>query len=521
MCIIKNISAQKNGAENTFLLNEITNKIDNYYILNPTEKFHCSFKPYLYLTLKEANDSAFNYSSFSIDHHRFLQKTIREKPNYRNRVEMQLLPVLDMQAGYDFFRNKFLSETSGGIYIRTDINNDFSAAITLQGGKINFPDFTDSIVQITKIIPGMGIAHGKNNEYQWTNFVGYASYTPHRLFNFQIGKDKHFIGDGYRSLLLSDVSNSYPYARMSLNVWKIQYSVWYSLFKDVGLGNGIKNNFKNKYGAFHYLSWNINKYINLSFFESVVWQGTDSNRVRNFDVNYLNPITFYRPVEYSLGSADNELMGINFNCRMFKKLKFYTQFVLDEFYLKEIKLSRGWWANKQGIQAGLKYINAFNVKNLFFQCEFNAVRPYTYSHGSIQQNYSHFNQPLAHPFGANFYEGVAILSYKRKNISLDIKCVYATLGKDTINTKSNMGQNIFSSYTTRPYDYGHYIAQGVKTQFLQTDVKLSFYIVPEMNLRLELGYIQTNITNELTFNRRTPFIYVGIRSSFHNFYRDL
>jgi hypothetical protein len=335
-----------------------------------------------------------------------------------------------------------------------------------------------------------------------------------------------FIGDGYRSLLLSDVATNYPYFKTTLNIWHLQYSSWYSWFYDVSAANGVKKDFKNKFGTFHYLSWNVTKNFNLSAFENVIWQGTDTNRHRGFDVNYLNPVIFFRPVEYSLGSSDNAMLGFNTSWVIAKRLKLYGQVVLDEFYLKEIRARDGWWANKQGFQAGAKYVDAFGVKRLSLQGEFNYVRPYTYSHGSPQQSYSHYNQPLAHPFGANFKEAIGIVSYRHHRYRLDGKLIYAETGKDTTGSVISMGQNIFLSYTQRPMtgvyknDHGHFTGQGVKTTFLQAELRYTFYLVADLNLRLEAGVIQRLYKNEKGFDRETPFIYAGIKTNLYNSYRD-
>ena len=53
---------------------------------------------------------------------------------------------------------------------------------------------------------------------------------------------------------------------------------------------------------------------------------------------------------------------------------------------------------------GGKYFDAFTVKNLDLQGEMNMVRPYTYTHYDSTANYTHYNQPLAHPLGAGFAE---------------------------------------------------------------------------------------------------------------------
>src|SRR5687767_15679558 len=113
-------------------------------------------------------------------------------------------------------------------------------------------------------------------------------------------------------------------------------------------------------------------------------------------------------------------MGANVNATLFNKIKVYAQLAMDEFFLKEIRQRRGWWANKQGWQFGAKYINAFGIKGLRIQAEYNEVRPYTYTHGLPDQNYSHYGFALAHPLGANFREiiGMAELRKDRWELAL-------------------------------------------------------------------------------------------------------
>jgi hypothetical protein len=407
----------------------------------------------------------------------------------------------------------------GGLMARLNINNDFTLEGTAFAANVTYPFFTDTFVKSSMLIPGMGMAYKAGaNAYSYSAFTGYASYSPNKIFNFQLGNGKHFLGDGYRSLLLSDVAANYPYFRINANVWNIQYNVWYTWMKDITNSGGLKNKFQDKFSTMHYLSWNVVKEFNISVFENVVWQGSDTNRTRGFDANYLNPIIFFRPQEFSVGSPDNAFIGLNMSGKIFSCLKLYGQLALDEFFLKEIRARRGWWANKQGWQLGLKYINALNIKGLSLQAEYNEVRPYTYTHGSIPQNYAHYGQPLAHPFGANFKEYLGTLSYRKARFIFSIQGMYAIIGKDT--TGSNVGQNIFVTYTTRPFEYGHKTTQGNKHTLMQSDIRLTYLLIPQMNLRLELGYIQRSHSDEKGFELQNPYIYFGIKTSFWNFYRD-
>lgn len=505
-------------AQNSFINQETQQSIDYWNIKTPDFEFHSSFKPYLFSSLQNFSDTSVKFSHHPIKNF-FLSKTLNEGPNKRNQYNIQVLPIIDLQSGYDILSSRILSETIGGAHAKLNINNDFTFALTAIGGRVSYPGFIDTTIQTTALIPGLGRAF-KNSDgsYNFSNVTGYVSYSPNKIFNVQLGNDKHFIGDGYRSLLLSDFSNSNPYFGINTNIWRIQYNVWYSWMKDFSRYDGSQKSLQNKFGTFHYLSVNILKELNISFFENVVWQGTDTNRVRTFDVNYLNPIVFYRPQEYSVGSADNSMMGLNISGKMFGCLKLYAQVVADEFFLKEIRAKKGWWANKQGWQFGAKYINALKVKGLTLQVEYNEVRPYTYTHGSVQQNYANYGQALAHPFGANFKEYLGFVSYRTQRWMLSFQGLSAVIGMDPYGI--NLGQNIFLSYTTRPYEYGHKTTQGNKRKLMQSDIKLTYYLIPQMNLRAELGYIQRSIKDQAGYDLQSPYIYFGIKSSIHNFYRD-
>lgn len=217
--------------------------------------------------------------------------------------------------------------------------------------------------------------------------------------------------------------------------------------------------------AAHFLSVNILKNLNIGLFESVIF-----SRNNAFELQYLNPLILYRTVEQMLGSPDNVLMGMNWRYDFLKRFSFYGQVVLDEFVFSKVFARKddpqyGWWANKQGFQAGLKYVDVGGLKGLDMQLEYNTVRPYTYSYIDSTANYTHYNQPLAHPMGANFRELIAILRYQPiKGLHLRAQLNMSTYGLDTLG--SNWGSNIFSSYTTYEREFGNVTAQGVKTNLL-------------------------------------------------------
>ena len=232
----------------------------------------------------------------------------------------------------------------------------------------------------------------------------------------------------------------------------------------------------------HHLSFNITPNLNVGFFETVVF-----SRNNHFELQYLNPVILYRTIEQANGSADNVLIGLDAKWNFLKRFQLYGQLMLDEFVFRELFLEpNGWWGNKYGVQLGLKYIDAFGIDHLDLQGEYNMARPYTYSHRDSSAHYSHYDQPLAHPLGANFREFIFKLRYVPiHKLVLEARLIRANFGEDIDN--ASWGMNIFKSDLFRINDYGNETTQGLFTQTTLMGLDLSYQI--RHNVFLDLQYL--------------------------------
>ncbi len=489
--------------------------IDKYYN-SKTENFQTFSKPYLYVDVHQIKDSSAVFP-------RLLSGTKAEAFDKKTKkIDIEIYPILNAVNTYQLNPNRIASDISIGGNLLGNIGSKFSFNVKALAGKVIAPDFMDSIIGATQVVPGMGIAYRSNRDsarkqYAYQYYTGYLSYSPSKLVNIQLGQDKQFFGDGYRSLFLSDVAAPYPFLKITTRVWHLTYINLYTIMKDATNPSGLKKDRLTKYGTFHYLGWNVTKRIQIGLFESIIWQGSDSSRYRGYDVNYLNPILFFRPTEYSLGSSDNAFAGFSFKIKLFKKQQLYGQLLLDEFLLKELKVQNGWWANKYGIQGGFKSFDLFTIRRLNFQTEVNYVRPYTYSHGSVQQNYGHMNQPLAHPLGANFAESATFINYRYKRLFIEAKCVYAVYGADDAGV--DYGGNIFISYNKRRSDYHNVVTQGIKTDLITASLRAAYMLDTKMNLKIELGFAE-RVERTVIKTTQTPFVFIGIRMDLNNSYTD-
>ncbi len=378
------------------------------------------------------------------------------------------------------------------------------------------PAYWEEALGAPDISPGYGVRNGKRVQ----RFSGQIQMRPSTHFTLRLGRGQHFFGNGHRSLLLSHNSDANPYLRLDSEFGRFHYVNLYSKLQHLrGPASDRDRERESKYGAFHYLSFEASDRWSFGFFESVIWQGKDSTNPRGFDADYLNPVIFYRPVEYAQGSSDRVLMGLDIEYRAFSSLKLYFQGMLDEFLLDEMLAGRGWWGNKYGVQGGFHWEEAFGSPHLSWRMEFNTVRPYSYSHGSAVQSYSHRGRPLAHPLGANFMEGLSILQWRNGPWGVRAEGLYARYGNDPSRRRS-FGRDPLKPYQWRVRDYGNRTGQGKGRELLFAELQGSYLLDEQSGLRGGLAVAGREVRMERGKKERWLMGRVFLRSSLFPRYRD-
>lgn len=445
---------------------------------------------------------------------------------------MTLDPGVDLQAGKDSdagintYNNTRLVTVQGGI---GDKINFFATIYESQG---RFADYFNRYAERIRpdggnpaIIPGRGIAKRfREDSYDYPIATGHVSYRASEHFNVQLGHGKNFIGDGYRSLLMSDNASPYPFVKLNTSFWKIKYTnTWMSL-RDVRPEVTESGSYRTKFMANHYLSYNVTKRLNIGLFESVIWENDND---RGFDFNYINPVIFYRAIEFSTGSrGGNALIGLTGKYKFTDRINMYSQLIIDEFSSKDIFGGDGSYKNKIGYQLGLKYYNAFGLDNLYLQAEYNRVRPYTYSHNSVTLNYGHNNQSMAHTLGANFSEFIGIARYHYGRFYGNAKIVLAKRGFEfnTADDQRFYGSDIYGTEDARVGDNGNTLAQGNTTDFFHGELEAGYLINPATNLKLYGSLIvrdfKPQVNTEVVFENNTTWVNFGIRTDLFNWYYD-
>jgi len=499
----------------------------NEDVYSTKTRLHTSLKSYIIdSVLQHRYDSLMNYGADDQKHSWVHRKLFNEHlfdvktPEYTFFGDY--LP--DLTVGRDFSGKRTTWLNTRGFQLGGTIGKNFYFYTNGFENQAVFPEYLTTYINQVGVVPGQAYdrTFGTKRTKDWSDVTGIVSYTPIKYLNITAGQDKTFIGDGYRSMLLSDFASSYPSLKLTGTLGNVQYMVMYSYMV---APNDRPDQYaigpRNKWAVFHYLDWNVNNRLSLGFFDAIVWPKIDpsTGHNRGFDFSYATPIIFLRPVDASNGSPGNAVIGFTGKYKISDGITTYGQFVLDEFEAKSFFSGDGSSRNKYSVQFGIKGADLFNVKALNYLVEYNSATPYTYSEGLDNiNNYAEQEEPLAHPFGANFREVVGLLNYSYKRFDFSGEVDYGYYGLDV--NGLNYGKDPFQLWNLPAKETGNYIGQGLTTKMSYVEGKVAYMLNPKYNLRIELGGLYRLEKND-QFNDKTTMITIGLRSSFRTLYTDI
>lgn len=404
--------------------------------------------------------------------------------------------IPDFQVGRDFAGNgKTTWLNTRGFQAGGTITDKFFFYTSGYENQGVFADYVDEFINTNRVVPGQMYGKIGKETQDWAYVSAIVSYAPVKNINLSLAYGKDFIGDGYRSMLLSDVSSNKTSFKFNgtfgdvsiLSIWSYMLSPRETENEEFSRSRSLR-----KYGAFQYIDWNATKELSLGIFHSFMWGNRSS--------------IYYMPDSSGLALPEGESnmiqVGVNAKYKVLDKASLYGQVLLS----KNI-----------GAQIGIRGFDAFGIRNLNFLGEFNMAQPYTYTDGDPLTSYSNYHQPLAHPFGANFNEFVGIVNYSFQKFDFSLQGNYGTYGLDP-NSTDNYGKDIFKPYY-EPYDQGASIGQGLKTNLAYLDGRVAYILNPRYNLRLEAGAVFRRESNK-EWTKNTGMLTLGLRASFRNLYYD-
>jgi hypothetical protein len=406
--------------------------------------------------------------------HKPLWRTLYRSPAFLYETDgadfsLRVNPILDLQVGWDAEEERPVYVNQRGLQVRGSVDGCVFFFTEVTETQARFPDYVNRRIARDLAVPGFGFyktnrsdLFGVSDARDLLNARGYVAFRLTTHIGLRLGTGRHFLGNGQRSLLLSDFSNNAPFLELNTRIGRIHYqNLWMELTaaSNTSLPGDVA--LPRKYLAAHSLGIQINPAFELTLFEAVVF-----SRNNRFDLSYLNPVIFYRAVEQAAGSPDNVLLGLNVRADAFQQVR--------------------------GLQA-----------------EYNTVRPYTYSHRDSSARYTHYRQPLAHPLGANFRELLAILHWQPlPRWQLKVHAAHMVIGEDE--NDLNWGNNPLLSSDTRVREYENVTTQGARSRILMAGAVITWEVFH--NAFFELSFLSRHQQSDLPdYTRQTTMLCSGFR----------
>lgn len=327
--------------------------------------------------------------------------------------------------------NRSLFQNTRGVHAEGDLFENFSFSTSFFENQCRVTYFEDvyyrSLGELYKkptsyqsqnaVIPGMGRTKAfKVDGFDYAFAMGYVAYQAHKNLRISGGNNPQFIGDGHRSILLSDNSFCAPYLRVD---WSINNKLRFTFHRSRLLNllrkpvsSSAESYYESKGYSVNYFTYTPLESFSISLFEGSIWNRGDSVESKFSHPLYYNPIPIISPLALKDKGEVATLLGLNLTYQLAEKHRVYGQIAIND--LNEDKFA---W------QLGYRGYNYFGLNDFMFQLELNHVAPRTYEVENRHLNYSHFNLPLAHAKGNGFDELIIRSNYEFMRAYVDIKSI--------------------------------------------------------------------------------------------------
>ncbi len=498
---------------------QVTNSFTQQSVLYNSDTFsHTAWKPVLY------TDSTYHKSNQSWLYRKFFEEHLLQiqQPNFNifgDALLDEYIGASKRGVPTKTLRNQQGADQSKSVYMNTrgydfsgNIGNKFYFQTDFYENQGRFPGYVDSIIRNSGVIPYQNSFKTLNNKgFDFSYSTAKLVYTPNKYLLFNLGYGTNFIGDGYRSLLLSDYNTSYPYFRTAINLGKVQYSVMYSEYIADLQSYTYAEGYPRKWGQTYLLDWHATKNFNIGLFDAVISSIESADHKRDFGLTQFSPVIFLHSANSPSGLKNNDVYGLNLKYTIIPTVDAYAQFMLDN-------AGSSAWQQRYGYQIGIRAGNLFKIDGLSAQAEFNTVRPYSYASDTITTAYAHNGEPLAHPLGANFKEGVFVADYNYKRWWFRLEAMAARYGDDT-SAAENYGRDIFKPLYTHTRTDNAETDEGWLTTLYYGDARIAYILNRKSNLRVETGAVYRNEKNRFS-NYTDVYFYLGVRFTFRKLIYD-
>lgn len=427
---------------------------------------------------------------------------------------MSISPILNFALGKDFedTNTRRLFNNTRGFLVEVDLLDKFSFSTALYENQNRFTQYESTYfksvgerypkaIDSTYFVDNAMIPGGartkpfKVDGFDYAYAIGNVVYAPNAHLRIMAGNNANFVGEGYRSLFLSDNSVPSIYGRADITFAKrfdytILRSKQFNLLRRQ-VYNTVEAYYEAKLFSCQFLNFRASDKLSISLFDGSYWNVGDSVSSAKVDGAYYIPLPFIGGLLANNPQKVNMLSGLQINYLPIANVRLYGQMALSN------------WNNKSiGSQIGVRYYNPFGLKKGMLQLEYNNVPKRLYVSKNSRLNYSASNLPSAHPKGNGFQEYILRFNYSKKRWYADVKSILYQL-------KDYEANNLVAS---------NYNLSAISGSIYHQQTELGYRFNKKMNLELFVQHLYR--TSSLAGEAQTNAIYFGLRTGLINHYND-
>ncbi len=416
-------------------------------------------------------------------------------------------PLFSLEAGSDLQarENEVLIQNTRGFQVRGAWKDKLTFSTSFYENQAEYPDYLGRFVVSTGVVPGQGrVKSFKDGGYDFAMASARINYIPNEHLMISLGQDKNFIGEGYRSILLSDNAFNYPFISAQLNFLnrKFTYLTMIAGLQDldrVGGSSQTERIFNRKTASIHYLEYSPIPALRVGLFESTVLPDAlarqEDGPRDNANYSFINPVIGLNTlINGKNDSLVNSTLGLNASFRPLKTMLVYGQLSFRDLDLKNSSAQLG------GVFSG--------IKNMLWRLEWNNSG--RNSNGLFYQAaaQSHYGQYLGHNYGQRFNEILMRIDYSKNRISAEFGANYVRYDIDNLGPFFNFDQ----AFPWLQND-----------ELILANARIGFIVNPATNMQLSIGAIERfgkikAEPEDLTSNTR--YLYISFQTALINRYRD-
>lgn len=439
---------------------------------------------------------------------------------YSDKASLTIDPLFDYQYGHSNDKSTLFQLTQGfKAYGRLGRKWQYDFAYTYNQERI--PAYARDYFTARQGLQGAQTFRikGDNKDiFEYNDFRGSISFQAGKHISLRAGYDQFFIGEGIRTLYLSDFSAPFYFVQLHAQIGRISYTTVASrtIAPYGSIYNGINDQTApGNFMVMHYASWQASKWLKVGLFENNTYNMEKNGGIQ---VGMLNPFIFNRGMSQMVGNSGKSSIGLDAKANIAQKVQLYTQILINEFEINNIlSYGNGSWRNKHGLQFGGKYADAFSVRNLDLQLEYNIVRPFTFTDKWVVNNFTHDNLPLAHPLGANFREFIGKVNYRPiSKLYLTAMLMVYKKGTDTTSyatatMSSNWGGDLFRGYNDNrgADELGIADSRSIVVKNLYGMLNAAYEVAPRLFVEGRFTYRKYDVATLPT--EKTNFFTFGVR----------